>query len=232
MAHIKLKDKWALVTGSSRGIGQQISLGLAQEGCNVIIHGRTKDHTQKTKTLLQQFPVAVDCVEGDLACVDGVNQLIKTVFEKHHRIDILYNNAGIMNRWTPILEIPLQDWMDVFQVNFYSMILLCNAFIPGMKQGGYGRVINVSSGIKDTPNLACYSVSKAAVDKYTRDLAFDLKGTGVLVNALDPGWLKTDMGGPNADYEVTTVLPGAIVPALFDNDGPSGECFRAQEYKK
>ena len=75
-------------------------------------------------------------------------------------------------------------------------------------------------------------MSKAAVNKFTQDLAFELRGSGVLVNALDPGWLKTDMAGPGAEFEVETVLPGALVPALLDNDGPTGTVFRAQDYRK
>lgn len=93
------------------------------------------------------------------------------------------------------------------------------------------QIINLSSGIRDTSNLAPYSVSKAAVDKYTRDLAAELKDSNVLVNCLDPGWLKTDMGGPDAMYPVENVLPGALVPALLDDDGPTGQCFAAQDYR-
>ena len=100
-----------------------------------------------------------------------------------------------------------------------------------MRERGYGRIVNLSSGIKDAPDLAPYSTSKAAVIKLTQELAFGLRGNGVLVNHLDPGWLKTDMAGPGAEFEVETVLPGAIVPALLGDDGPTGTGFRAQEYR-
>jgi NAD(P)-dependent dehydrogenase (short-subunit alcohol dehydrogenase family) len=146
-------------------------------------------------------------------------------------VDILYNNAAIMNVWKPIWEISQDEWQQCFQVNLFAMVALCNAFAPEMKKRGYGRIINVSSGIKDIPQLAPYSVTKAAVDKYSRDLAAELKGTNVLVNYLDPGWLKTDLGGPNADHEVETVLPGALVPALLEDNGPSGRLYAAQDYK-
>jgi NAD(P)-dependent dehydrogenase (short-subunit alcohol dehydrogenase family) len=95
----------------------------------------------------------------------------------------------------------------------------------------YGRIINLTSGIKDVPQLAPYSVTKAAVDKYSLDLAAELRDTNVLVNCLDPGWLSTDMGGPNAMFPPETVLPGALVPTLLEDYGPSGRCYSAQDFK-
>lgn len=228
----QLENKWALVTGSSRGIGQQIAIGLAKEGCNVIVHGRTGESTKTTMELLKEYDVKVDSVYGELSSVADIERIIKTVMENHDGVDILYNNAAIQNKWKEIWDITLEEWQETFQINFYSMILLCNAFAPGMRDRGYGRIVNLSSGIKDIPQLAPYSVSKAAVDKYSQDLAAELKGTGVLVNFLDPGWLRTDLGGPNAQFEVTTVLPGALKPVLLPDDGPTGVFFRAQDYRE
>ncbi|HEX3047557.1 MAG TPA: SDR family oxidoreductase [Bacillota bacterium] len=228
---MRLKNKLALITGSSRGIGQQIALGLAEEGCNVIVHGRIKENNAKTIELLKRYDIHIDSVAGELSSEASVQGIIDQVFAKHPGIDILYNNAAIQNTWKPIWEITQAEWLETFQINLFSMIKLCTAFAPGMKERGYGRIINLTSGIKDIPNLAPYSVSKAAVDKYTKDLAAELRGTGVLINFLDPGWLRTDLGGPNGEHEVETVLPGALVPVLFENDGPSGEGFSAQDYR-
>ena len=100
-----------------------------------------------------------------------------------------------------------------------------------MKKRGFGRIINLTSGIQNQPDLSPYSVSKAAIDKYTRDIAFELKNDNVLVNYLDPGWLKTDLGGPNAWFTVETVLPGALVPALLEDKGPTCQFFYAQNFK-
>ena len=146
-------------------------------------------------------------------------------------VDILYNNAAIQNAWKSIWEIEMSEWLRIFQANLWAMVALCNAFAPGMKQRGFGRIINLTSGIRDVPQLAPYSVSKAAVDKYSRDLAAELQGTNVLVNLLDPGWLRTDMGGPEAEHNVETVLPGALVPALLEDHGPTGRLFAAQDYR-
>ena len=226
-----LEGKWALVTGSSRGIGQQIAMGLAERKCNVVVHGRRPENTARTIELLGPFGVQVHSVSGDLSHPEGIQSVIDGVSSGPGHVDILYNNAAVMSTWKPVWEVSAEEWLDIFRVNLLAMISLCNAFAPGMKRRGYGRIINLSSGIKDTPNLAPYGVSKAAVDKYTRDLAFELKDSNVLVNALDPGWLKTDMGGKDAMYPVEDVLPGALVPALLDDNGPSGQLFAAQDYR-
>lgn len=228
----RLAGKWCLVTGSSRGIGQQIAMGLAQEGANVIVHARTKDHTRATVAALGQYQVRTESVEGELSDAAAVERLTRIVLDAHGGIDILYNNAAIQGDRKEIWDTTIDEWKAVIQVNLFSMVFLSTAFARGMKERGYGRIVNLTSGIKDTPQLSPYSVSKAAVNKFTQDLACELRGTGVLVNHLDPGWLKTDMAGPGAEFEVETVLPGALVPALLDNDGPTGTGFRAQDYRK
>ena len=227
----KLTGKWALVTGSSRGIGRQIALGLARLDCNVIVHGRIASNTDETIQLLAPYDIETRVVSGDLGTDQGIQALIQAVKASPGHVDILYNNAAISSQFKPIFEFDMDEWLQTLQVNLFAMIQLCNAFAPGMKERGYGRIINVSSGIADQPNLAPYSVSKAAVDKYTRDLAFALKDDNVLVNYLDPGWLKTDMGGPDAWNEVETVLPGALVPALLEDNRPTGRHYAAQDYK-
>lgn len=226
-----LENKWAFITGSSRGIGQQIALGLAQRKCNVIVHGRAEGNTAETLRLLKAYAVQTYAVAGSLDSTENVEAIIQQVKAGPGPVDILYNNAGFQNKWKPIWEITPDEWLESFQVNLFAMIGFCNAFAPEMKARGYGRIINLTSGIKDIPQLSPYSVSKAAVDKYTRDLAAELKGTNVLVNYLDPGWLKTDLGGPNADDVVETVLPGALVPALLEDHGPSGRLYAAPDYK-
>ncbi len=226
-----LENKWALVTGSSRGIGQQIALGLALRKCNVIVHGRKEGNTAETVEQLKTLEVQTHAVAADLENPQEIEALISQIQDGPGAVDILYNNAAVQNEWASIWEIDLAEWRRIFQVNLFAMVRLCNAFAPGMKRRGFGRIINLTSGIRDIPQLAAYSVSKAAVDKYSQDLAAELRGTNVLVNYLDPGWLKTDMGGSNAENEVTTLLPGALVPALLDDHGPSGQFYSAQDYK-
>lgn len=226
-----LENKWALVTGSSRGIGQQIAWGLAERGCNIIVHGREPKHLEATLAKLKTFNVQTHIATGELSTSAGVAQIIQQAMAAPAPVDILYNNAAVMSRYESIFTVDQAEWDRVFQINVWALIALCQAFAPGMRERGYGRIINLTSGIADQPNLAVYSVSKAAVDKFSRDLAAEFKGENVLVNFLDPGWLQTDLGGPNAPGDVESVLPGALVPALLEKDGPSGRFYGAQDYK-
>lgn len=225
---IDIHGRNALITGSSRGIGQQIALGLAGLGCNVIIHGRKKESCEQTLEKLGKFDVNSYVVYGDLSDESQVRELIRQVRELKIDIDILYNNAAIMSpERQDYWHHEWKDWIGLFKVNVLALYDLCGAFIPGMKERGFGRIVNLSSGIKDLPELAPYGASKWAVNKLSDDLASKLENSGVRINTLDPGWLQTDMGGKNADNPVEDVLPGALDPVLIDDDGPSGDFYAA-----
>lgn len=227
----KLNNRWALVTGSSRGIGRQIALGLAGQGCNVIIHGRELSHTEHTLGLLRERGVQTYAVAGELDSREQVQDLINAVTNLPVAVEILYNNAAINNVSTPMFEFTHEEWLHTFQVNLFAMVQLCNAFAPAMRARRWGRIINMTSGIAGQPNLAPYSASKAAVDKYTQDLACELKNDNVLVNYVDPGWIRTDLGGADAWEDVTSVIPGVLVPALLPDNGPTGRFYGAQNFK-
>jgi NAD(P)-dependent dehydrogenase (short-subunit alcohol dehydrogenase family) len=225
---IDLKGKNAFITGSSRGIGQQIALGLASLGCNIIVHGRTLQSCSKTIDLLKEFDVKIYPVFGELSTEADVNLLIEQVKQLNVRVDVLYNNAAIMTSYhKDFWKHSWDEWMQTFRVNVFAMYSLCGAFIPPMIENGFGRVVNLSSGIKDQPELAPYGASKWAVNKLTEDIAAKLENTGVRINTLDPGWLRTDLGGPNAEHPVEAVLPGALAPVLIDDNGPNGQLFSA-----
>ena len=226
-----LMSKNAFVTGSTRGIGQQIAVGLAKLGCNVIVHGRTKEKCIPTLKLLKEFNIQSYSVYGELSNEEEVSDIISQVNNLSINIDILYNNAAIMTEYHEnIWKHSWEEWTKTFRVNVMALYSLCSAFIPPMIENGFGRVINLSSGIKGEPELAPYGASKWAVNKLTDDISVKLEGTGVRINALDPGWLRTDMGGENAEHPVEAVLPGALAPALIDDDGPNGELFSAIDH--
>lgn len=225
---INLKGRTALISGSSRGVGQQLALGLAELGCNIIVHGRTSDSCKKSMEMLSKYPVDCYSVYGDLSDDVQLEQMISQVRTLDIQVDILYNNAAIMCKYQgDIWQHSWEEWNKIFKVNVYALYKLCGAFIPGMIENGFGRVVNLTSGIMHSPELAPYGASKWAVNKLTDDLAARLKNTGVRINTLDPGWLRTDMGGENAEHPVEAVLPGGLAPVLVEDDGPNGKFFSA-----
>ncbi len=115
-------------------------------------------------------------------------------------------------------------------MNAIAPAKLCDAFLPGMLERNWGRIVNVTSGVADQPQLMAYSCSKAALDRYVRDMVTTLDGTNVLMNTMDPGWLRTDMGGPDAPNDPDSVIPGALVPVFLEQSAGSGKLYRAQEY--
>ena len=226
MKKADIRGKWALVTGASRGIGRQVCMGLSQYGCNLVLHSRNAAHTQSLAAELSAKGVQVHQVAGELSDQNQVDAMLKGI----PPIDILYNNAAVMTLFhSDWQNVPAEDFRKSFEVNVISLIRICHRLIPGMIQRHWGRIINVTSGIKDQPELIAYAISKAAVDKFVADTVIRLKDTGVLMNLLDPGWLRTDLGGPQAPNAVESVLPGALVPALID-DGTTGKLFCAQDY--
>jgi NAD(P)-dependent dehydrogenase (short-subunit alcohol dehydrogenase family) len=225
-----LQGKWALVTGASRGIGEQIATALGQAGCTVILHSRAKKHTDNLALHLRAQGVVVHQVAAELSDAAAVMGLAKEVEQICGTLDILYNNAAIMmpDQADWLSTVPA-DYEQSFRVNTIAPILLSNFFLPKMLSQQWGRIVNVTSGIKDQPELMAYAASKAALDKYVFDTANKLANSGVTMNLLDPGWLRTDLGGPNAPGAVGQVLPGAMVPVLA-TDGKSGQFLQAANY--
>jgi NAD(P)-dependent dehydrogenase (short-subunit alcohol dehydrogenase family) len=129
----------------------------------------------------------------------------------------------------PYTETPDDDFRRSFEVNAISAIRITYRLLPEMRARGWGRIVQVTSGIQEIPQLMAYAASKAALDKFVRDTVPSLRQSGVLMNLLDPGWLRTDLGGPNAPNAVETVLPGALVPVLIEGE-VHGVLFRAQDY--
>jgi NAD(P)-dependent dehydrogenase (short-subunit alcohol dehydrogenase family) len=226
---IDLRGHWALVTGSSRGIGREIARGLAAKGCNVVLHGRLADHNASLAADLGKV-VKVAVVAAELSIEADVDRLIREVQAASGGIDVLYNNAAIM---TPFRQdyaaVTADDYRRSFAVNVIAPIRITHGLLPRMLERRFGRIVQVTSGIRDQPELMAYAASKAALDKFVRDTVIRLRDTGVTMNLLDPGWLRTDLGGPNAPNAVESVMPGALVPALVDND-VQATWFSAQDY--
>lgn len=225
-----ISGKRVFLTGASRGIGQQIAYGFAELGCNLILQARKLDNLQETLKHLKSYQIDVETVEGELSDPQSVEAMLSTIEALQKQVDIVYCNAAIMSKPQELFQADKAEWDRVMQINVYSLIRINEFFLPKLAEQGFGRVINVSSGIQDQPALMAYSVSKACVERFTRDLSKEMQNKKVLMNCIDPGWIKTDLGGPNAFSEVDSVLPGMLVPAVIEDDGPISHLFRAQDY--
>ncbi|MFN0318054.1 MAG: SDR family NAD(P)-dependent oxidoreductase [Burkholderiales bacterium] len=188
---LKIKDRTALVTGSTAGIGFAIAQGLAQEGARVTITGRTQAAVERA---LQQIRKAVpaataDGVAADCATVEGARK----VFKHLPAADILVNNLGIYER-KPFFEIPDADWQRMFDVNVMSGIRFARHYAPAMVKKAWGRILFISSesGLFIPREMVHYGMSKTAQLSISRGLAMELSGTGVTVNAVLPGPTRTE----------------------------------------
>lgn len=226
---VDIRGKWALVTGAARGVGKQVATGLAQRGCNLVLHSRDRSHTADLEQDLAKLGVKVASVQAELSKAGDVDQMVDAAMSASGGIDILYSNAAIMTRYRQDwLATPPEDYRTSFEVNVIAPIQITYRILPRMKAQRWGRIVHVTSGIRDQPELMAYAASKAALDKFVRDTVPQLRGTGVLMNLLDPGWLRTDLGGPSAPNAVESVLPGALAPVLVDGE-VHGAFFAAQD---
>jgi NAD(P)-dependent dehydrogenase (short-subunit alcohol dehydrogenase family) len=228
---LEISGKWVLLTGASRGVGRQVAGALADQGCRLILHSRKQEHTSELVAQLQDRGLTVHSLEAELSDQAQVLALGREALRISGGIDIMFNNAAMMAPYhDDIFATEAAEYDLSFRVNTLAPITLCNLMLPGMIERRFGRIVNVTSGIKDQPQLMAYAASKAALDKYVYDMAPHLEGTGVTMNLLDPGWLRTDLGGDQAPNAVESVLPGAMVPVLLE-DGTCGKWFSAQDYR-
>lgn len=226
----KLKGKWALVTGANRGLGYRITKFMASQGCNLILHSRDLTHTESVYNEVTAMGVEAYCVAAELSKPEQVQAMIDAIKRKGTQVDILFNDAAVQIAYrTEYFKTPVSDYTESFLINTIAPMMLCYAFMPPMIERGFGRIINTTSGIQNEPQQAGYSASKAALDKVTKDLGTTVEGSDVMINLVDPGWCRTDLGGPKAPNDPDSVIPGMVLGAFAD-DGKSGRWISAQDY--
>ena len=226
----------AVVTGGNRGIGLEICRQLARrEGVRVVLTARNEAKGRAAVAQLGGAGVDVDFHELDVTSEEAIRALADWLAATYGRCDILVNNAGIVAdpRGSRALDSKPTTYRQTLDTNLFGPLLLCQATVPLMKKNRYGRIVNVSSGQGQLSDMGAgtpaYRVSKTALNALTRVLAAELTASGILVNSMCPGWVRTDMGGPGAPRTVEQGADTAVWLAALPDDGPNGGFFRDRE---
>jgi len=204
-----LRDKVAIVTGASRGIGRAIAQELATLGANVVVNYSSSSHAAEevVDTITKAGGSAI-ALQADVSKVDQVEALLQSVMEKFNRVDILVNNAGI-TRDNLLLRMKLEDWQAVIDLNLTGVFLCTRAVSKIMLKQRSGRIINITSvaGLMGNPGQANYSAAKAGVIGFTKTIAKEFSSRGITVNAVAPGFIATDMTNNINAEEILKYIP-------------------------
>lgn len=189
-----MKGRSAVITGGGRGIGAATARALAEAGATVLVAARTKEQVDRVAGELHDAGHPAHAAVCDVTDPKQVERLANTAEERLGRVDILVNNAGRAHS-APLHRITLEDWNALLAVNATSAFLVTQAFLPGMLEAGWGRVVNVASvaGLHGAKYIAAYTAAKHALVGFTRALAVDVADRGVTVNAVCPSYVDTDM---------------------------------------
>jgi NAD(P)-dependent dehydrogenase (short-subunit alcohol dehydrogenase family) len=189
-----LRDRVAIVTGASSGIGRAIAEVFSEEGATVVMFARSGDKLAEIAREIRAAGGHAEVVPGDVSVEDDVQQLFAGVMERHGRVDILVNNAGVTSR-LPTADLPLSDWKRVIDVNITGAFLCSREALRAMKPRGSGRIINVGSVAAKAPrqDAIAYTTSKAGLEGMTRSLAVDAREWGIGVSVLQPGNTRSEL---------------------------------------
>lgn len=224
---VNVKGRWALITGAARGIGRLTAEFMAKQGCNLLLHSRELSHTESLLNEVKALGVEAYAFAAELSDLDAVAKMLSDIDALRVRVDIVMNNAGVQIAYrNEYFNTPVSDYTESFKINTIAPAMICYHFMPKMIESGFGRILNTTSGIRLEPQQAGYSASKAALDKITIDLGSTVEGTDVMINLTDPGWCRTDLGGPNAPNAPESAIPGIAVGAFVD-DKKSGRYLNA-----
>ncbi|MAI83787.1 MAG: short-chain dehydrogenase [Rickettsiales bacterium] len=237
-------EKVAFISGANRGIGFETAKKLAETGIKVILGSRDMDKGDQAIKKLLSLGINADLVEYNASDLSSPQNVFKYISDQYGKLDILINNVGVLltgNLFvTNSSSISDDDLKETFQTNFFSVVSLTQALLPLIKKSVAGRIVNVStilssltlhsaenSPISPAKELA-YNASKTALNAYTVHLAVELKDTKIKVNSGHPGWVKTELGGPNAPVEVKDSYKTSLHLATLDDDGPTGGLFHEE----
>ncbi len=219
-------ERIVLVTGGNRGIGKEVCRQLAGLGNKVFLGSRNKKKGDKVAAELGE---GITAVELSVSNDEDIKHAVDLIKREHGRLDVLINNAGVYIGSSGLLKPDIESIRDTFETNFYGPIKLNAAFIPLLRKSKEGRIINISSGMGAIDDLhgnyAAYRMSKVGLNAQTIILARELEGGGIKVNAMCPGWVRTDMGGSGASRSVEKGAETAVWLAT-ESKIPTGKFFR------
>ncbi len=221
----------AIVTGANRGLGKEVGRQLAEQGDIVIVTARQLSSAQQTVEELGLDNLLA--AQLDITNQESVDQLVEFVQQRFSAVDVLINNAAIhYDTWQNVVNADLNTVQETMDTNVYGAWRMTQAFLPLLQNSQQARIVNVSSGagaIKNqTGSTPAYSMSKIALNSLTLMLANQLKSSGILVNAVCPGWVATDMGG-SGGRPVEQGASGITWAANLPANGPTGGFFRDGE---
>ena len=188
-------DKCALITGATRGIGKQIAITLAKQGYNIALNYRKEnEELENTKKEIEKIGVQIIAVKGDVANFEECENFVKQVIERFGQIDVLVNNAGITKDML-LMRMKKEDFEQVIDTNLVGTFNVTKNVVPYMMKARSGRIINISSvvGISGNAGQTNYSASKAGIIGFTKSLAKEIASRNILVNAVAPGFIETNM---------------------------------------
>ncbi|MGI6587646.1 MAG: 3-oxoacyl-[acyl-carrier-protein] reductase [Peptococcia bacterium] len=190
-----LTERVALVTGASRGIGRAIAIALAENGAKVIVNYKgNEEAAREVEEIIRQRGALVELMQADVSSSEQVKEMVGKVLEKYGRLDILVNNAGI-NRDTLIMRMKDEEWEQVIQTNLTAAFYCLRAVTRPMMKQRYGKIINIASvvGLHGNAGQVNYAAAKAGIIGLTKTAAKELASRGIMVNAIAPGFIVTDM---------------------------------------
>jgi NAD(P)-dependent dehydrogenase (short-subunit alcohol dehydrogenase family) len=221
----------AVVTGANRGIGLETARQLAREGIHVVLTSRDVPKGEAARQKLAAEGLFVAFHQLDVTDLVSIQRLREDLEHDCGRLDILVNNAGILlDNGIHALDVDLDMVRETVETNVYGPLLLCQALVPLMEQNGYGRIVNVSSGMGQLSDMGsgnpAYRLSKTALNAVTSMVAAQTRDRNILVNSMCPGWVRTDMGGAAATRSVDQGADTALWLSTLPDDGPTGGFFR------
>jgi NAD(P)-dependent dehydrogenase (short-subunit alcohol dehydrogenase family) len=225
----------ALVTGGNRGIGLEIVKQLSRAGLMAVLGSRDVAKGREAAAKLASEGLEPPVVALDVNDEASIRAALEEVIGLFGRIDVLVNNAGILKEGqspeaSKVLELSPELALETYRTNTLGPMRMIQAVVPHMQKGGYGRVVNLSSGAGQLSDMRAgypaYRMSKAALNALTRVTAAELGPSPIKVNAMCPGWVRTDMGGPNATRSVEQGAETAVWLATLPDTGPTGGFFR------